>query len=85
MTETTNEDSGVYTHTFSFPTTTVKVKSKRGVPKLKGILQKLNTIVPTASLFTPWCDGEVVENINREDVLDTVGKPICTTYCEQQI
>jgi hypothetical protein len=72
ITETTNEDSRAYTHTFSFPTTTVKVESKRGVPKLKGMLKKRNTIVPTASPFTPWCDGEVVDDIDQEDVLDTV-------------
>jgi hypothetical protein len=84
ITETTNEDSGAYTNTFSFLTTTVKVESKRGVPKLKGILTKHNTIVPTASPFTPWCDGEFFDDIDREDVLDTVGTPIFTTYCEQQ-
>jgi hypothetical protein len=32
ITETTNEDSRGYTHTFMFPTTTVKVESKGGVP-----------------------------------------------------
>jgi hypothetical protein len=85
ITETTNEDSRAYTHTILFPKTTVKVDLKRGVPKLKGILKKHNTIVPTASPFTPWCDREVVDNIDREDVLDTVGKPSCTTYREQKI
>jgi hypothetical protein len=82
ITETTNEDSRAYTHNFSFPTTTVKVKSKRGVPKLKGILKKHNTIVPTASPFDHWCDREEVDKIDREDVLDIVQKPICATYCE---
>jgi hypothetical protein len=81
-TETTNEDSRVYMHTFLFPMITVKVESKRGVPKLKGKLKKHNTIVPMASPFTPWCDREVIDDIDRADVLDTVGKPISTTYCE---
>jgi hypothetical protein len=65
--------------------TSFKSVSTRGVPKLKDILKKHNMIVPTASPFTPWCDREVIDDINQEDVLDTVGKPICTTYCEQQI
>jgi hypothetical protein len=86
ITETTNEDSRVYTHTFSFPAsseqTTVKVEPKWGVPKLKGILKKHNTIAPTVSPFDPWCDGIPVDDIIREDVLDTVLKPICATYRE---
>jgi hypothetical protein len=52
--------------------TTFKVESKRGVPKLKGIMKKQNTIVTTASPFTPWCDREVVDDIDREDVLNTI-------------
>jgi hypothetical protein len=83
ITETTNEDSRAYTHTFSFPAsleqTTVKVESKRGVPKLKGILKKHNTMV---SPFDPWCDGIPVDDIIQEDVLDTVLKPIDATYRE---
>jgi hypothetical protein len=67
ITETTYEDSRTYTHTFLFPMsseqTTVKVESKRGVPKLKGILKMHNTIVPTVSPFDPWYDGEPVEDI----------------------
>jgi translation elongation factor EF-G len=67
ITGTTNEHSRVYMHTFSFPTsleqTTVKVESKKEVPKLKGILKKHNTIVPTVSPFDPWCDGIPVDNI----------------------
>jgi hypothetical protein len=86
ITETTNEYSRVYTRIFSFQAsseqTTVKVESKRGVPKLKGILKKHNTIVPTVSPFDPWCDGTPVEDLEREDVLDTVLKPICATYRE---
>jgi hypothetical protein len=88
ITETTNEDSRAYTHTFSFPAsseqTTVKVESKREVPKLKGILKKHNTMVPTVSTFDPWCDRIPVDNIIREDVLDTVLKPICATYRGQE-
>jgi hypothetical protein len=89
ITDIANEDSRAYTHTFSFPTlseqTTVKVESKRGIPKLKGILKKHNTIVPTVSPFTPWCDGKEVDIINREDVLNTVRKPICATIQELQL
>jgi hypothetical protein len=87
ITETTSKDSRVYTHTFLFPTsseqTTVKVESKRGVPKLKGYLKKHNTISPTVSPFTPWCDGVAVDKIDWEDVLDTVWKPICATHRER--
>jgi hypothetical protein len=86
ITETTNEDSRVYTHTFSFSTsseqTTVKVESKKGIPKLKGILKKHNTIVPTVSPFDPWCDRILVDDIIQEDVLNTVLKPICATHRE---
>jgi hypothetical protein len=85
ITETTNEDSRAYMHTFLFPMTTVKVESKRGVHKLNGTLKKHNTIVPMASPFTPWHDREVVDDIDQEDVLNTIRKPICTTYCGQQI
>jgi hypothetical protein len=53
-----------------------------GVTKLKGILKKHNTIVSTISPFDPWCDGISVDDIIKEDVLDTVLKPICTTHCE---
>jgi hypothetical protein len=84
ITETTSEDSGTYMHTFSFPTsseqTTVKVESKRGVPKLKGILKNHCTTIPTVSPFDPWCDWEAVDEIDGEDVLDTVRKPICATH-----
>jgi hypothetical protein len=38
-----------------------------------------------ASPFDPWCDREEVDEIDREDVLDTVQKPICATYCELNI
>jgi hypothetical protein len=76
ITETTSEDSRMYTHTFSFPTsleqTTVKVKSKRGVPKLKGILKNHRMTTPTVSPFDPWCDGKEVDEIDEEDVLETV-------------
>ena len=86
ITDITTEDSRLYTHTFSFPAssehTTVKVESKRGVPKLKGILKKHNTIVPTVSPFDPWCDGTPVDDLEREDVINTVQKPICSTYRE---
>jgi hypothetical protein len=85
-TETTNKDSRAYTHTFSYPAlseqTTVKVESKKGVPKLKGILKKHNMIVPTVSTFDPWCDGIQVDDIIKEDVLDTVLKPICAMHRE---
>jgi hypothetical protein len=53
ITETTSEDCRTYTHTFSFPTsleqTTVKVESKRGVPKRKGILKTHCTTIPMVS------------------------------------
>jgi hypothetical protein len=86
ISETTSEDSRAYMHTFLFPTsseqTTVKAKSKRGVPKLKGILKNHNAIVPVVSLFDPWCDGKEVDKIYREDVLYTVRKPFYATYRE---
>ena len=67
ITDITTEDSRAYTHTFSFPAssehTTVKVESKSGVPKLKGILKKHNTIVPTVSPFDPWRDGTPVDDL----------------------
>jgi hypothetical protein len=84
MTETTSEDSRTYLHAFYFPTlseqATVKAESKRGTPKLKVILKNHRTTIPTVSPFDPWCDGEEVDDIDREDVLDTVRKPICATY-----
>jgi hypothetical protein len=59
---------------FLFPTlseqTTIKVKSKRGVTKLKGILKNHCMTIPTVSPFDPWC------------VLDTICKPIFATYRE---
>jgi hypothetical protein len=89
ITETTGEDSRTYTDTFLFPTlseqTTVKVEPKRGVPKLKGTLKNHLTTIPMVSPFYPWCDGEEVDKIDQEDVLDTVRKPTCATHCEQQI
>jgi hypothetical protein len=59
-----------------------KSSQKRGVPKLKGILKNHLTTFPMVSPFDPWCDGEEVDKIDREDVLDTVGKPIFATHCE---
>jgi hypothetical protein len=86
ITEIANEDSRTYMYTFSFPAsaeqTTIKVESKTGVPKLKGILKKQNTIVPTVSPFDPWCDWIPVDDIIREDILDTILKPICSAYRE---
>jgi hypothetical protein len=38
--------------------------------------------IPMVSPFDPWCDREEVDEIDREDVLDTVRKPVCATYCE---
>jgi hypothetical protein len=80
---TTTQDSITYTNTFLFPAsseqTTVRVESKRAVPKPRGILRKHNMTVPTISPFDDWCDSIVVEDIKKEDVLDTVNKPICTT------
>jgi hypothetical protein len=32
--------------------------------------------IPTVSPFDPWCDGEIFDEIDQQDVLDTVGKPI---------
>jgi hypothetical protein len=60
--------------------TTVRVESKRGVPKLKVILHNHHTTVPTVSPFDPWCDGDAVSIIDQEDVLDTVGQPICSMH-----
>jgi hypothetical protein len=81
ITETTSNDSRMYTHTFLFPTsleqTTVKVESKRGVPKLKGILKNHRMTIPTVSPFDPWCDREEVDEIDQEDVLDTVQTDLC--------
>jgi hypothetical protein len=86
---TTTKDSVTYTHTVLFPAsseqTTVRVESKRGVPKLKGILKKHNTTIRTVSPFHPWCDGVTVDKIDREDVLDTVRKLICATHCERDV
>jgi hypothetical protein len=69
ITENTNEDSRMYTHTFLFPTlseqTRVKVESKRGVPKLKGKLKNHHTTIPMVSPFDPWYEGEEVDTIEK--------------------
>jgi hypothetical protein len=89
ITKTTSEDSRTYTHTFLFPTlleqTTVKVESKRGVPKLNDILKNHLTTIPTVFSLDSWCGGEEVDKIDREDVLDTVQKPICIIYRELNV
>jgi hypothetical protein len=38
--------------------------------------------IPTVSPFDPWCDREEVDEIDWEEVLDTVQNPICATYRE---
>jgi hypothetical protein len=38
--------------------------------------------IPTVSPLDPWCDGEAVDEIDQENVLDTVQKPICATHHE---
>jgi hypothetical protein len=41
----------------------VKVESKRGVSKLKGIWKNHCTTIPTVSPYDPWCDGEEVDKL----------------------
>jgi hypothetical protein len=72
ITETTSEDR----RTFRFQHRKNKQQSKSSqkgeYPKLKGILKNHRTTIPMVSPFDPWCDGEEFDEIDREDVLDTV-------------
>jgi hypothetical protein len=65
--------------------TTVRVESKRAVLKLKEILCNHHTTVSTISPFDGWCDRIVVDDIKKEDILDTVNKPISTTQYQHDV
>jgi hypothetical protein len=84
ISDTTNEDSITYTHTFPFARPLeqppVIIECKPTVPKLKWILRKNQEgFVDTSLINDVWCNDCPVKRIKSADVLDTVNKPIRTT------